>query len=94
MKELENFWEILGKENPELRNKVELNITKRAEPRYFVSERKFVQESRSYQFSMEFPSRFRDEIYSLSKFCGLELHHEYTTYEEERTIFSSPEIFY
>lgn len=92
MEEIQNFLKILERENPRLSKCIDLRMAHRQEPKYVYGS--YVPMQRSYQFSIEFPSQYRDEVYSLSKFCGLELHHEYTQYQEEVTIFSSPEIFY
>lgn len=85
MEEIQSFEKILFTTYPELEKLVDGELIKLYD---------YVNDSNiGYQYTIGFPSEYRDKIYTLLNFCGIEIAHEHGTWSD-RTIFETEEIFY
>jgi hypothetical protein len=62
--EVEQFSKILYRECPDIENKIEYKFVVSYHP------------VPVYGLDITFPSKFRDKVWSLSKFCGLDFNYE------------------
>ena len=80
--EVDQFFRILTRECPGIEGKIEYNLTVSHYP------------ANVYDLDITFPSKFRDKVYSLSKFCGLVFTHEYNLHSQELCTFQSDAQFF
>jgi hypothetical protein len=83
---VDKFITILYKTNPGLINNCQYSISvDRPTIRNFRDE--IVSLNLSYQLRFEFPQQYRDQVLTISKFCGINFEHEFWT--EHKTIFET-----
>lgn len=80
--EVEQFFKILYRECPDIMGRIAYDLTVAFNP------------VPVYDLEIVFPSEFRDQVYTLSKFCGLVFTHETISPRENVSTFQSEAQFF
>lgn len=80
--EVEQFLKILYRECPDIEGRITHNLAVSYHP------------VPVYDLDITFPSEFREQVYSLSKFCGLRFTHERISTREGVSQFQSDAQFF
>jgi hypothetical protein len=83
---LKQMMYILFKSHPELKKDFNHNMTIENGRKYGMSNSEF-RDYEKHILTITFPRKYRDEVFTISKFCGINFAHEY--YDEETITFKS-----
>lgn len=76
-KDIEQFLTVLFKIHPELKDKVDYSLSTTTIPFLLHETGVLIPNHETLSMTLNFPGCYRDQVFSISKFCGINFEHEF-----------------
>jgi hypothetical protein len=76
-KDIEQFLTVLFKIHPELKYKVDYSLSTTTIPLFLHEIGRVIPNHETLSMTLNFPSCYRNQVLTISKFCGINFEHEF-----------------